>query len=324
MILTGDIGGTNARFALFQNSNPVPIRHWRYLNQDFKTFEHLLNRLEQDIPETLSKAVFAVAGPVVPEDFTLTNIMWTISRSKIQEILKVSKIEVINDMAATAWSLPLLHGENLVTLSPGKNPIPGNQGVISPGTGLGEGGSVYWKNQHIGFGCEGGHTDLAARNEKEWKLILFLQKKLGLRIISYEKILSGPGILNLFDFVESSEGLGITASLSLPQDLRDKRKAITKAGLEKSCKACEETLKLFVSFLGAEAGNLCVKLKATGGIYMGGGIAPQIEKALFWPEFLESYHQKIEMKHLTEKTPIYLIREENANRIGAYAYSCHV
>jgi glucokinase len=191
--------------------------------------------------------------------------------------------------------------------------------VISAGTGLGEAG-MYWDGtRHQVFACEGGHTDFAPRNQLEMDLLQYLHNHFG--HVSYERVVSGPGLVNLFHFLRDT-GRGTEPAWLSEQMLKaDPAAAISKAGLERTCPLCEQALDLFVSLYAAEAGNLALKLMATGGVYLGGGIAPKLLAKLAGPLFMQSFASKGRMQTLMEAMPVRVITNDKTALLGAARFA---
>lgn len=317
MILAGDIGGTHARLAFFDvvggrfrlvAASVFPSREYRTLDEIAVKFAAASN-LRADM------ACFGIAGPVREGRVEASNLPWIVEASKLAFELGLIRTILINDLEANAWGIRALEPTDVVALNqvPG-NPV-GNQAVISAGTGLGEAG-LYWDGvQHHIFASEGGHSDFAPRNDLETELLIYLRKLFG--HVSFERVLSGPGLVNVFHFLRDT-GRGTEPKwLSDEMQASDPAAAISRAALEAKCPTCEQAVDLFVSIYGAEAGNLALKMLATGGVYIGGGIAPKILPKLAGPEFMQAFISKGRMQSLMESMPVRVITNENAALLGA-------
>jgi len=317
MILAGDIGGTHSRLAFFDVSNGAfrlvsasvfPSRDYRGLDEIVSQFLKA-SRLHPDA------ACFGVAGPVRNGRVEASNLPWIVESKRLASEFNLDRTVLINDLEASAWGIATLEAKDLVPLSPGKAKAGENQAVIAAGTGLGEAG-MYWDGSDYRIlACEGGHADFAPRSELEMELLRYLAARYG--HVSYERVLSGPGLVNLFHFLRDT-GRGTEPS-SLSEEMRsgDPAAAISRAAIEGRCGLCEQALDLFVSVYGAEAGNLALKLMATGGVYIGGGIAPQILPKLSEPRFLESFRSKGRMQPLLEGIPVCVITNDTIALRGA-------
>ena len=211
--------------------------------------------------------------------------------------------------------LPRFKPKDFVTLNAGVADAEGNQAVISSGTGLGEAG-LYWDGKkHRPFACEGGHSDFAPRNELEAELFRHLREKFGR--VSYERVLSGPGLLNIYEFLRDTRRGEETAALAEEMRRADPAAVISRAALAGKYELCVKALDLFVSVYGAEAGNLALKMMATGGVFVGGGIAPKIIEKLKGPAFMEAFTAKGRMQPLLETMPVRVIMNEMTPLLGA-------
>jgi glucokinase len=256
---------------------------------------------------------------VVNDRVEATNLPWTVESKSLADNLAVRQIKLINDLEANAWGIPALSSNDLVPLNQAAA-SSGNRAVISAGTGLGEAG-MYWdgSNYHV-FACEGGHSDFAPRNDLDVELFRYLKKQFG--HVSNERVLSGPGLVNIFDFLRDT-GRG-TAPDSLLEEIHksDAAAAISRAATEGKCALAEQALDLFISIYGAEAGNLALKLLATGGIFVGGGIAPKIlPKLMDNSAFMEAFVSKGRMRSLMENIPVKVIVNDEAALLGAARYA---
>ena len=319
MILGGDIGGTKTHLALFEISDELRmLSDKKYISRDYKDLQSVINDFLIAGKERVTAAAFAVPGPVEEEKCRTTNLPWVIDSVEISKAIKIPKVFLLNDMEANAWGIRLLKPEEFCLLNPAGIPKKGNAAIIAAGTGLGEAG-LYWDgHKHCPFPCEGGHVDFAPRDENEIGLWRFLQKNFGR--VSYERLLSGPGLYNIYRFlVETGKE---QENLKTHQELqkRDPPHVITEAARKKQCKASVRTLNWFVSIYGAEAGNLALKFLSTGGVYIGGGIAPKILPFLKTGAFLESFVAKGRFEPLLKTIPVQVILNENTALLGAAYY----
>ena len=317
MILAGDIGGTHARLAFFDvrdgrfsliSASVFPSREYSGLDEIVAKFVQTAN-LSPDI------ACFGIAGPVRNGRVEASNLPWIIESKRLADELKITKALLINDLEANAWGIPALDAKDVVALNHVKGKPIGNQAVIAAGTGLGEAG-MYWDGlRHHVFASEGGHGDFAPRNPLEVELFNYLRTRFG--HVSYERIVSGPGLVNVFSFLRDT-GRG-TPPQWLADEMAhsDPAAAISRAGMDSKCSLCEQALDLFVSIYGAEAGNLALKLMATGGVYLGGGIAPKMLAKLSGPLFMQAFAGKGRMQALLESMPVMVIINDQIALLGA-------
>jgi glucokinase len=322
MLLAGDIGGTKLQFGLFSKERGLrrPLAEAVYPSSDYSSLEEAVGRFLKEAGRRATKAVFGVAGPVFEGKSQITNLPWAIDEARLQKALMIRSVRVINDVEAIASFVPFLRKEDIITLREGSPVRHGAKAVIAPGTGLGEAWLAWDGKQYRAFPSEGGHADFAPATELESDLLAYLRGLHG--HASYERVCSGIGIVNLYNFLKQS---GVAAEPAwLAQSLSreaDPVPVIVEKALDREnpCDICVRTLDLFSSILGAEAGNLGLKILATGGIYLGGGIPPRIlpflEKALFMKAFL----RKGRMRDLVAGMPVHVITNPKTALLGAAA-----
>jgi glucokinase len=317
MILAGDIGGTNARLAFFD----VIDGHFRLVSasvfpsREYAGLDQIVSKFVDTAKVHPDAACFGVAGPVRNGRVEASNLPWIIESQRLADELKLEKAVLINDLEANAWGIAALDPKDVVALNQVKGNPVGNQAVISAGTGLGEAG-MYWDgSKHHIFATEGGHADFAPRDELEIDLFRYLSGRYG--HVSCERVVSGPGLVNVFHFLRDT-GRG-TEPQWLTDEMAhtDAAAAISRAALNGKCALCEQALDLFVSVFAAEAGNLALKVMATGGVYLGGGIAPKMLAKLSGPLFMHAFSGKGRMQPLLEAMPVKVITNDKTALIGA-------
>jgi|SRR5579862_869161 len=317
MILAGDIGGTHTRLAFVDVANGALHTTCAavYPSHEYRGFEEIVSKFVSEYKARPDAACFGVAGPVLKGRVETPNLPWIIESKHLADRLGLPSVALINDLEANAWGIETLEAKDLILLNAVKSSSTGNQAVISAGTGLGEAG-LYWDGTryHI-FASEGGHADFAPRNELQIELLRYLIARFG--HVSYERVVSGPGLVNVFYFLRDTKRGTEPAWLTEEMAHGDAAAAISQAGSEGRCPLCEQALDLFVSIYGAEAGNLALKVKATGGVYLGGGIAPKILTKLAGPLFMQSFLAKGRMQALLETIPVRVINNENTALMGA-------
>ena len=321
MILAGDIGGTNARLAVFDvlDGHFSLISASVFPSREYTSLDEIVSKFVQTANVHPDAACFGVAGPVRNGRVEASNLPWIIESKRLAEELDIKKALLINDLEANAWGIAFLDPADLVSLNQVKGTPAGNQAVISAGTGLGEAG-MYWDGtKHHVFACEGGHADFAPRNELETELLRYLRLRFG--HVSYERIVSGPGLVNVFNFLRDT-GRGVEPKWLADEMLHsDPAAAISRAAIDGKCGLSEQAIDLFVSIYGAEAGNLALKIMATGGIYLGGGIAPKMLPKLAGPLFMEGFLSKGRMQHLLEAIPVKVITNDKVALLGAARFA---
>ncbi len=313
MILAGDIGGTNTRLAFFEKGKQVGEEK-KFPSQKYGSLEEIVQEFLQG--KSVSHACFGVAGPVREGKCKITNLSWMIDASHIRKALQIDSVHLLNDLEANAYGLKALKKEELFLLHPGKKQS-GNQALIAAGTGLGEAGLFWDGKTHHPFACEGGHTDFAPRNPLEVELLLYLQKKFG--HVSYERVVSGPGLHNLFQFLIDTGKQKWDPLLKVEMGKEDPSRVISKWGNRDE--ACRFAIDWFLSLYGAEAGNMALKFLALGGFYVGGGIAPHLIDQLKGGRFHSSFIDKGRFKELLQSIPIWIVLNDNAALLGAASYA---
>ena len=322
MILAGDIGGTQTRLGLFTRelgrNRAVVQAAWR--NSEHPDFETILEEFLARTGRIVRGACLGVAGPVVYGQCRLTNLPWVLAEKKIAERFSIPSVRLINDLEATARAVPLLSTENLKTLNPGR-PVPeGNKAVIAPGTGLGEAFLTWDGDRYRAHATEGGHADFAPGSALEWELLVELKEKCG--HVSPESVCSGKGIARIYRFLRAKESgeepPELSKELIRAGDPAPVIIAAAKGGAPAS-NLCRKTAELFLSMLGAEAGNLALKVNAAGGVYLAGGIALAVLPLLERGGFMEAFRRKGRLSDFMSRIPVFLILEPNPALIGAAA-----
>ena len=317
MILAGDIGGTNARLAFFdwQNGELKLLSEAVFPSREHRNLDEIVTRFVELQGIRPQSACFGVAGPVQNGRVETSNLPWIVEASRLARELQLPCALLMNDLEANAWGIPSLNQADLITLNQVKGTPSGNQAVIAAGTGLGEAG-LYWDGtKYYVFACEGGHCDFAPRDELEVELLRYLMARYG--HVSYERIVSGPGLVNVFQFLRDTRRGEEPKWLTEEMAQADAAPAISRAALSGHSALAERALDLWISIYGAEAGNLALKLKATGGVYLGGGIVPRVLPKLAGPLFMQSFLSKGRLQSLLETIPVRVITNDKAALLGA-------
>lgn len=317
MILAGDVGGTNTRLALFDIEDKWPQL---IVARTFASREH--TRLDEIIWHFLiengllvRRACIAVAGPIRKRQTRPANLPWVVDADHLTTLFGFDAVTIINDLEANALGIEALAPEDFITLNEGSPDSEGNNAIISAGTGLGEAGLHFEGETRRPFASEGGHSDFAPRNELEIELLRYLIPRF--KHVSYERVLSGPGLLNVYKFLRDTGRAEEPAWLAEDMQESDPSAVITQAALAGRSEICARTLDLFVSVFGAEAGNLALRVKATNGVFLGGGIAPRIIEKLKSPGFMEAFTAKGRMRDLLEAIPVRVILNDMTALLGA-------
>ena len=325
MILAGDIGGTHARLSYYQfdAGKFSPVRENVFKSKEYRGLDEIVIKFVADTGITPSIACFGIAGPVRNRKVETSNLPWVIEAATLAQELQLDSVNLINDLEAQAWGIQCLEASDTVTLNQvpldqKQDSTPGNQAVVAAGTGLGEAGLIWDGDRHHIFACEGGHCDFAPRNELEIELLRYLLRRFG--HVSYERIVSGPGLVNVYLFLKD------THRGEEPQWLRDEiaagdpGAAISKAAVGGKAPLAEQALDLWISIYGAEAGNMALKVLASGGVFLAGGIAPKILPKLSGPLFMQAFVGKGRMQSLLEAIPVRVIVNEKNGLLGAACY----
>jgi glucokinase len=318
MILAADIGGTKTILALC-NSQGQAMLEQSYPSQEYASFNEIVRLFLSTVNDPPRQACFGVAGPVRQGRAQTTNLPWMIDAQELGTDLGFTQVHVINDLEATAYGIAGLGSSDLLTLNPGQPNAQGNAAVIAAGTGLGEAG-LYWDGQtYHPFACEGGHTDFAPNSKLQVALLEYLMSKF--EHVSWERVLSGAGIYNLYQFLRDTQVDQEPEWLAQQLQIGDPAAIITQAALEEKCVLCSCALEFFVTLYGAAAGNLALKLMATGGIFIGGGIAPKIISHLQPSHFMAAFRKKGRMSELLEAIPVHVILNPKTALLGAARYA---
>jgi glucokinase len=323
MILAGDIGGTHARLSYYQqdteSGNFTAVHEHVFDSREFRGLNEVVLKFVSETGVHPTIASFGIAGPVRNGRVETPNLPWVVESSRLAQELQLDSVSLINDLEAQAWGIQCLGPSDTVALNR-VSAKPGNQAVVAAGTGLGEAGLAWDGQRHQIFACEGGHCDFAPRNELEIELLRYLLTRFG--HVSYERIVSGPGLVNVYMFLKDTH----RGHEKEPQLLRDEiaagnaGAAISKAAVSGQSPLAEQALDLWVSIYGAEAGNMALKVLATGGIFLAGGIAPKILSKLSGPLFMEAFISKGRLQPLLEAIPVRVITNEKTGLLGAACY----
>jgi glucokinase len=317
MILAGDIGGTHSRLAFFDVSNRQlrPVALSIFTSREYRGLDEIATAFVKDSKLRPDAACFGVAGPVRNGRVETPNLPWVVESKRLAEELNLREIALINDLEANAWGIATLGANDVVSLNSTSPQAVGNQAVISAGTGLGEAGMHWDGEQYYILASEGGHADFAPRSELQIELLRYLTAQFG--HVSYERVVSGPGLVNIFHFLRDSKR-GLEPDWLTQEMLHgDPADAISRAAIDGRCSLCEQALDIFISLYAAEAGNLALKLMAIGGVYLGGGIAPKMLPKLAGSLFMHSFVDKGRMQPLLESIPVKVIINDKTALMGA-------
>jgi glucokinase len=332
MLLAGDIGGTKTLLGLFAPGpdRPCPIEIGEFVTLDYDALEPMIREFlaAQNVEQKrIQAACFGVAGAVTEGVARLTNVPWLVDGGAIEDAFAFKRVRIINDLEALAYGIMVLEPAELKALQVGVPLADGNAAVIAAGTGLGQAMLHNVDGRFIPAASEGGHADFAARTPREMEMVQQLKRIFGR--VGVEVVLSGPGLVNIYQFTHDSFGSGptITPNSIAPatlcdgvgpsKDWADLPARISRSAMERRCDRCVEAFEIFISAYGAEAGNIALRSVATAGVYIGGGIAPKILPALEDGLFMEAFRDKEPMAHLVATIPVSVILNQDAGLLGA-------
>jgi glucokinase len=320
MLLAGDIGGTKTLLGLF---DAVPARPRPVLVRSFGTLEHAdlqtmiaaFLKEGDTAPAAIEEACFGVAGPVIDEAATLTNVPWRVDAPRVAAAFGIRRVELLNDLEAMAYAVPVLRESEVHALQDGEALRGGNIGLIAAGTGLGQALLHNIDGHFVPSASEAGHADFAARTEREIALVRDLTARYGRADV--EHVVSGRGFVNIHRVAHQEQPCRAAVDLESPAAPA----AISAAALERRCPGCMETLDVFVEAYGAEAGNLALRTVSTGGLFIGGGIAPKILQALTTGAFMRAFRAKPPLDPMLKKMPVKVILNAEAALLGAAVHA---
>ncbi|MFL5653980.1 MAG: glucokinase [Ktedonobacteraceae bacterium] len=324
MLLAGDIGGTKTNLAIYSDeTGRRPLVEATFPSGKYPGLEAIVREFlaRVNLPEPVKHATFGVAGPVVNHRATITNLPWVMEETQLGEALHIPSVVLLNDLEAIAYAVPYLEAADLCTLNAGQAVSEGAIAVIAPGTGLGEAFLTWDGSKYLAHTSEGGHADFAPSNELEINLLRNLFTRF--KHVSFERVCSGSGIPNIYKFLKESgyapESPDLAERLAAASDLTP---IIFDAALKEDTpdELCVATLNTFVSILGAEAGNLTLKVLATGGVYLGGGIPPRILPFLEDGRFMQAFQRKGRFTEMLGRVPVHVILNP---KIALFGAACH-
>jgi glucokinase len=320
MILAGDIGGTKTLIGLFEFDarRPVAVNARSFPTTEYPGLPAIIDAFfaGESARPAIEAAAFGVAGPVINQSAEMTNVTWRVDGAELSRVFSFPRVRLLNDLEAMAYGVPVLDPSELTPLQEGRRQPGGNLALIAAGTGLGEAMLHHVNGRYLPVASEGGHTDFAARTDREIELLRYLRERFGRAEI--EHVLSGPGLLNLADFTHKD---GPCVALAHLGDAPDIPAEVSKSALDGRCSCCVEALDLFVSAYGASAGNLALTAVTTGGVFIGGGIAPRLLPALQNGRFVEAFKDKGPMRPLLEAMPVHVILNAESGLVGAAVYA---
>jgi glucokinase len=316
-VLAGDIGGTKTVLALYAIEPPRQmsvVREAVFPSQQYSGLEAIVQEFLSAGSEQVAAGAFGVAGPVREGTVRTTNLPWRVEARHLVQVMGGARVRLLNDLEATAYGALFLPPQEIHTLNPGQ-PQRGNCAVIAAGTGLGQAflfwdGTRYWP-----AATEGGHADFAPRDDKEAELFRFLRHEYP--HVSYERVLSGPGLVNIFRFLTEALGRPVSHAVRERLPAADPAAVIGEAGVDGTCATCVEAVEMFLSLYGAQAGNLALTVMGVGGVYVGGGIIVKLLPKVTAGVFLRAFVAKGRFTDFMADIPVYILLNPKTSQIGA-------
>lgn len=323
LVLAGDIGGTKTHLAIFSSeAGPhAPLAEATFPSRSYPSLEQIAREFLGQVGLHAERASFGVSGPVVGGRSQITNLPWVMEEQQLANDLGIADVRLLNDLESIANAVPILRPEDLRTLHEAKPAPHGAIAVIAPGTGLGEAYLTWNGQRHQAHPSEGGHTDFAPVTPFEIGLLEHLLERF--ERVSYERVLAGPGIANIYGYLKktgyATEPGWFAEELEAASDPTP---VIANHALssDRPCPLCTATMDAYAAMLGTEAGNLALKVQATGGVYLGGGIPPRILPVLEKPDFMDRFQDKGRMSFLMEAMPVHVILNPRVALLGAASH----
>lgn len=322
-VLAGDIGGTKTNLALYRagSGGIGEVRNAKYHSSEFKSVNDIIQAFLKTDPSVHPQRIcLGVAGPVLNGKVELTNLPWNLDIRDIRSGTGVQDVSLLNDLEATAYGLAALTPDDFISIHNASGQ-PGNMAIVAPGTGLGEAG-LYWDGScYHPFPTEGGHTDFSPRTELDMELYQYLHKKYG--VVSWERVVAGPAIHDIYLFLLEARKAVTPAWLQEAFGQTDPSAVISETAIDETDAICIEAMQLFVRYLARESSNLVLKMKATGGLFLGGGIPPKIAPLLQLNTFINHFLDCDRMQQLVKQVPVRIILNDRAALLGAAYYGAY-
>jgi glucokinase len=322
MLIAGDIGGTKTDLAVYSSETGphAPLAQTEVHSGDYPSLQTMVREFLGQVKMSVDVASFDVAGPVIDGHVKTTNLPWVMDESTLAKDLNLKAVHLMNDLEAVARAVPALRPADVVTINKGAPAAKGPIAIIAPGTGLGESFLTWDGSQYVAHGSEGGHSDFAPTDDRQLRLLGYLLPRFG--HVGVERVCSGIGIPNIYEFLRDEEKIPERPEVAqLIASAKDHTRAIVNAAVDPHhpSQLCRNTVELLVSILGSEAGNLALKVLATGGVYLAGGVALHLLDALKDPRFIQTFTRKGRFKDLMERIPIHVITTRAA-LVGAATF----
>ena len=316
-IIAGDIGGTKTNLALYaldQSTHVTLEREASFASKQYDGLEAVVQKFLQGGTEKIAAAAFGIAGPVLNGVVMATNLPWRIAADTLARVIGCPHVRLMNDLETTAYGSLFLPPHEIHTLHEGQTRY-GHRVVIAAGTGLGEAFLIWDGAHYLPVATEGGHADFAPRTKKEIELLNFLRGQY--EHVSYERILSGPGLVNIFTFLSQHLGQPVAPIVQERLTKQDPAAVVGQAGIENLCPTCVEAVDLFLEIYGAQAGNLALSIMGLGGVYVGGGIITKLQAGLVKGTFMEGFLAKGRYREFMADIPVRIIMNDKTSLFGA-------
>ncbi len=328
-VLIGDIGGTKTILAVFSSETGAhyPLQEKIYPSAHYESLEAIITEYLNETDQAVDGACFGVAGPVLSGRAQITNLTWVVDQENLKTTFGWPAVALLNDLESVAYAIEILNPEDIQTINPGELAPGGNIAILAPGTGLGEAFLTYKDGRYVAHPTEGGHVSFGPVGQLQIGLLAYLNQQ-GYDHVSYERVCSGGlGIPHLYAYLKSIDYAPEPAWLAEKlASSEDPTPVILSAALDRSrhCELAAAVLDMFVAILGDESGNLALKVLATGGIYLGGGIPPRILGELHKPAFMEALVSKGRFRSILVDMPVHVILNSKAGLLGAAAFGLHL
>jgi len=320
MILSGDIGGTKTNLGLFQleGDRLEPHAERSFASRDYRDLNSIVAEFLASSPQSVSAACFGIAGPVIEGRVMTPNLPWVVEATALAQQLGLARVRLINDLEATGWGVGELSPDELLTINEGRVE-PANRALLAAGTGLGTAGLIWDGQRHRVSASEAGHVDFAPTNKTEAALLKHLAEKYG--HVSVERVLSGPGLMNIYEFLLATSNLRERTELSSRFDSEDPASVISNAAIAGESQLAAQALDILVSVYGSVAGNTALFFMALGGMYIGGGIAPKIKDRLIEGDFMTAFSDKGRLSSVLKAIPVRIILNDKTALLGAARFA---
>ena len=321
MLLVGDIGGTKTDLAIYSSESDAysPLARKQFHSGEYASLQAIVRQFLTDVEMSVNQATFDVAGPVIDKRVVATNLPWAMDEDSLAADLNLHSVHLMNDLEAVARAIPILRESDIVPLNTGERVPTGAIAVTAPGTGLGESFLVWDGSSYVPQSSEGGHANFAPTDNDQIGLLEYMLTRGG--HVSVERVCSGIGIPNIYEYLRDAEHIEETSEVGRKIALaQDHTRTIIDSAVHNESRLCRATLDMFVSILAGEAGNLALKILATGGIYLAGGIVLPILSVLQGPAFMRAFTSKGRLSELMKRIPVHAITT-NAALVGAATYA---